>query len=100
MSGVRPASEPPDSALSTQHSVLDYLVIGHVTKDLAPDAPGGYLFGGTASFGSLTARNLERRAGVLTCAVPTPELAVFLGGVDLRVIPAAETTTFENIYTP
>src|SRR5919202_2430861 len=88
------------SSFCTLHSSLDYLVIGHVTKDVAPAAPGGYLFGGTASFGSLTARNLQRRAGVLTSAIASPELSAFLSGVDVHVIPAADMTTFENIYTP
>ncbi|MDQ3701103.1 MAG: PfkB family carbohydrate kinase, partial [Chloroflexota bacterium] len=80
-------------------NALDYLVVGHVTKDITPDAPGGYVFGGTASFASLTIRNLGRRAGVLTRCAPLPELSAFLSGVALHCVPALETTTFENIYT-
>ena len=80
--------------------MLDYLAIGHVTKDVAPAAPDGYLFGGTVTFAALTARKLGRHAGILTCAEPTERLTQFLAGVDLHVVPAAETTTFENIYTP
>src|SRR5919202_154444 len=100
MSEGHQGAAAPNSSFCTLHSSLDYLVIGHVTKDVVPTAPGGYLFGGTVSFGSLTARNLQRRAGVLTCAAASAELAAFLEGVDLHVVPAAETTTFENIYTP
>jgi hypothetical protein len=89
-----------NSSRITHHASLDYLAIGHVTKDVVPSAPGGYLFGGTVSFASLTARNLERRAGVLTCAAPSPALSDFFTGVALHVVPAEQTTTFENIYTP
>jgi hypothetical protein len=76
------------------------LIIGHVTKDVAPGAPDGYVFGGTVSFASLTARSLRRRAAVLTRCAALPHLQDFLEGVALQRIPAPETTTFENIYTP
>jgi sugar/nucleoside kinase (ribokinase family) len=79
---------------------LDYLAIGHVTKDVAPSAPGGYVFGGTVTFASLTARNLERQPAVLTCATASPELTAFLRGVELEVVPSDDMTTFDNIYTP
>jgi sugar/nucleoside kinase (ribokinase family) len=63
--------------------------------------PGGFVFGGTVSFSSLTARNLGRRAGVLTRAADDlPALQDHLQGVALHVVPAAETTTFENVYGP
>lgn len=75
---------------------LDYLVIGNVTKDVVP---GGFVFGGTVSFSSLTGRNLGRRTGVLTRCAPLPELSAYLQDVALHVVPAEETTTFENIYT-
>ncbi|MGH2355914.1 MAG: PfkB family carbohydrate kinase [Chloroflexota bacterium] len=91
-------SEGTNSSPITQHSSsLDYLVVGHVTKDVAPK---GYVFGGTACFASLTARNLGRRAGVLTRSAWLPDLPEYLRGVALHLVPADETTTFENIYTP
>lgn len=74
-------------------------MVGHITKDITPNAPGGYVFGGTASFASLTVRNLGRRAGVLTRCAPLPDLPSFLSGVALHCLPALQTTTFENIYT-
>ncbi|HEX2036713.1 MAG TPA: PfkB family carbohydrate kinase [Chloroflexota bacterium] len=77
-------------------SALDFLVIGHVTKDLVPS---GFVFGGTVSFSALTARNLGRQAGVLTSADCLPELRQHFRGVALHVLPAPETTTFENVYT-
>lgn len=100
-------NESPQESAGPAHSVsrppppaIDYLVIGHVTKDVAPEAPGGFVYGGTVSFASLAARNLGRRAAVLTRAGAVPGLAAHLSGIVLRVLPAAETTTFENRYTP
>lgn len=74
--------------------VPDYLVIGHVTKDLVPD--GTFRVGGTATYSALTAHRLGLRTGVLTSADPTQPL---FEGVPLTVCrrPARCTTTFENI---
>lgn len=74
----------------------DYVVIGHVTKDLVP---GGYGIGGTVAFASLAARSLGRRAAVLTCAEDLPGLDEYLHGVEVFRVAAAVTTTFENTYT-
>lgn len=77
---------------------IDYLVIGHLTKDLLPD---GTRLGGTAAYASLTARALGLRVGILTACedcMEAPELA----GEGIRVVGmrASATTTFENIQTP
>jgi 1D-myo-inositol 3-kinase len=76
----------------------DFLVIGHVTKDLRPD--GGYTIGGSATFAALTAQRLGLRAGIVTSASADllERLPDALPGVALSCIPAAESTTFENIY--
>lgn len=74
----------------------DFLVIGHVAKDLTN---GGYRPGGTVVYSALTARNLGRRVGVVTSAGTDIDLARFLQGVDLVRIPSALTTTFRNVYT-
>ena len=76
----------------------DYLVIGHVTKDVTPD--GGYTLGGTVSFSSLTAQRLGLRAAVLTRCERLPDLREHLEsqGVALHRVPAEVTTTFENVY--
>lgn len=74
----------------------DYLVVGHVTKDVVPD---GFVFGGTVSYCSLTAQKLGRRAAVLTRCEPLPELPEYLRGVALHLVPSTSTTTFENVYT-
>jgi 1D-myo-inositol 3-kinase len=73
----------------------DFLVIGHVSKDLTGD---GYRLGGTAAYSALTARNLGRKPAVVTSAGPDLELGGLLRGVDLVCIPSPVTTTFANVY--
>ena len=74
---------------------IDFLVIGHLCKDLTPD---GYRLGGTVTYAAITARNLGLRAGVLTRCGADVELGDSLAGVDVRRLPSAITTTFENLY--
>lgn len=74
---------------------LDYLVIGHVCKDLKPP---GFLIGGTATYSALTARNLGARVGVITSTGPDLQLRETLSGIKVLQVPAAETTAFDNIY--
>jgi len=77
---------------------LDFLVIGHVTKDLRPD--GSFSVGGSATFASLTAQRLGLRAGIVTSAAPDllARLPEAMPGVAIAAVPAAESTTFENLY--
>lgn len=77
---------------------MDYLIIGHVTQDLLPD--GGFTIGGTATFATRTALALGCRTGVVTSASPDLDLTPPLSGSEVMRLPAAATTTFENIYTP
>lgn len=74
----------------------DYLVVGHVARDLVPG--GGFRTGGTATFAAVTARALGYRVAVLTSAGQGFPLGTTFAGAELRVVPAAESTTFENIY--
>jgi hypothetical protein len=77
---------------------IDYLIIGHLTRDLTPDGPR---LGGTASYASLTARALGLRVGILTACedcLSTPILEE--AGIRVVGTRATETTTFENIQTP
>lgn len=92
------ASQQGDEPPGTER--LDYLVVGHVTKDLVPHAPSGYVLGGTVTFSSETAQHLGRRAAVLTRCEPLPELEPAFAGVALHRVPSDSTTTFENVYTP
>lgn len=75
---------------------IDYLLIGHITKDLIP---GGYTVGGTVSYAARTAAALGLRVGVVTSCEPgwlPPEL----DGIQVAAYPSEFTTTYENIHTP
>ena len=76
----------------------DFLVIGHVTKDLRPD--GSFTIGGAATYASLTAQRLGWRAGIVTSAAPDllARLPEALPGVAVAAVPADDSTTFENLY--
>ena len=74
---------------------IDYLVIGHITKDISPS---GYLLGGTASYAALTARALGLRVGIITSVSPELDLSP-LSGIAIINRESEFTTTFENIET-
>jgi len=74
----------------------DFLVIGHVTRDLQED---GYTIGGTVTFASLTARNLGQRTAVVTRASPDLALHPLYRGIEVLVLPSPVTTTFQNLYS-
>ncbi len=97
LGGPRPLS---DGAFVSQLSSvieLDYLVIGHVTRDLAN---GAFTVGGTASYSARTALALGCRVGIVTSANSDIDLSQILDGIRIARAPASATTTFENIYTP
>jgi len=73
----------------------DFIVIGHVAKDIVPE---GFAIGGTVSYASITARNLGKRAGVITCAEPDFPLEEALSGIEVVRLESPVTTTFHNIY--
>ena len=78
----------------TTIEAIEYLVIGHVTRDENSDSPS---LGGTAAYAALTARALGLRVGILTsCGVENSFDA--LDGIYIISIPSKHTTTFENIY--
>lgn len=75
---------------------IDYLLIGHVTRDLTPEGPR---VGGTATYSGLTARALGLRVGVVTACdscFDVPRLSQYT----VVGLNSPETTTFENIQTP
>lgn len=78
----------------------DYVLVGHVTKDLVPttEVPAGFVVGGTVTYAGLTARQLGCRVGILTSAAEDIDLAAALPGIEVVVVPAKQTTTFENTY--
>lgn len=74
---------------------IDYLLIGHIARDLTPDGPK---LGGTAAYSALTAHALGLRVGVVTswgAEIPSGPLSkIFIANT-----PSDNSTTFENIYT-
>jgi sugar/nucleoside kinase (ribokinase family) len=75
---------------------LDYLVIGHATRDLRG---GSFTVGGTATYAARTARALGCRVGVITSADAGLDLDQALPDVLIARYLASTTTTFENITT-
>lgn len=76
----------------------DYLLIGHATADLTPE---GRLLGGTVSYAARTAQAFGLSVGVLTStAEGEPLLEQIAPFATIVSMPAASTSTFENIYLP
>lgn len=74
---------------------LDYLVVGHVTRDLSG---GTFTVGGTAAYAARTAQALGCRVGIVTSTGPELDLTASWSGILITHIEAPETTTFENTY--
>ncbi len=64
-------------------------------RDVVPD---GYTVGGTATYSSITARNLGQRPGIVTRLAPDFLVPPLLHDIAVHRIPSAHTTTFHNIY--
>ena len=73
----------------------DFLIIGHVAKDLVP---GSWRLGGTAAYASLQATHLGLRAAVVTSAPGSMDLAALLPDVEVHRVPSRQATTFRNCY--
>ncbi|NDJ78266.1 MAG: hypothetical protein GYB65_18615, partial [Chloroflexi bacterium] len=74
----------------------DYLLVGHITHDITPQGPQP---GGTVTFAAHTAAAFGLRVGILTSAAPGEPLLDGLPPDALVInVPAAHTTTFENLY--
>ena len=76
-------------------SYPDYVVIGHITRDLYN---GGHKIGGTATFSALTARAMGYRVGIVTSAGSEIDASPLPTDIDIVVRAAEATTTFENFY--
>ncbi len=75
--------------------MIDFLVVGHVVQDIVPD---GFTVGGTATYSSITARNLGRQPGIVTRLAPDFVFPDVLHDIAVHRVPSAYTTTFHNIY--
>jgi sugar/nucleoside kinase (ribokinase family) len=75
---------------------VDYLVIGHLARDITPAGPR---LGGTAAYAALTAHALGLRVGIVTSwgeEAPHPVLR----RLPIASFPSESSTTFENVATP
>lgn len=73
---------------------FDYTTLGHVTIDVMPD--GSRRAGGTAFYSALQAARLGQRTLLVTCGAPAEIdalLAPYRAELELRVLPAPDTTT-------
>jgi hypothetical protein len=73
---------------------VEYLLIGHICKDLTPQGP---VLGGTAAYSGLTARALGFRVGVVTSCGPDLDISP-LASLEIVCVPSETSTTFENRY--
>jgi sugar/nucleoside kinase (ribokinase family) len=74
---------------------LDYVVVGHATRDLKKHS---FTVGGTAVYAARTALMLGCRVGVITSADTDLDLSEALSDVLVVCFSAPKTTTFENTY--
>jgi sugar/nucleoside kinase (ribokinase family) len=72
----------------------DYLLLGHVTKDLTPD---GDRLGGTVAYAGLTAAAYGVRTALVTSCAADCDLSA-LACISIHRVPAERTTVFENRY--
>ena len=79
--------------------VPDYLVIGHVAKDLLP--AGDASAGGTVTYSAITAQRLGLQAAIVTACAPQDVQLLHAArqeGVWVHVASSPATTTFRNTY--
>ncbi|MEM7333158.1 MAG: PfkB family carbohydrate kinase [Chloroflexota bacterium] len=76
---------------------IDYLVVGHVCRDLVTD--GSSTVGGTVSYSGLLAHSLGYETAVLTSTAPDYDMNEALPGLNVHNVLAEHSTTFSNIYT-
>ncbi len=86
---------------SSPEDRYDYVTVGHVTRDVIEDRPGGTISqpGGGAFYSALQAARLGLRALIVTQGIPLEIEALlepFDDELDLRVIPAKHTTTLST----
>ncbi|MBI5029569.1 MAG: ribokinase [Chloroflexi bacterium] len=75
--------------------MIDFLVVGHIVQDVVPN---GFTVGGTATYMSITARNLGRKPGIVTRLAPDFVLPQVLHDIEVARVDSPHTTTFHNVY--
>jgi len=81
---------------SSENAPIEYLTIGHLTKDLDVN---GYTLGGTAAYASLTAHAFGLKAGLLTSCDPDLNMDS-LANINIFRKKSINSTTFENMEQP
>ncbi len=77
--------------------VLDFLAVGTITKDLLGN--GKTTIGGTVTYAAATACALGQQTGIVARADVGFDLSPLESrGISILRLPAAETTTFTNVY--
>lgn len=76
-------------------STPDFVVIGHVVRDLTPE---GWRLGGTATFAAVQAQRLGLNAGIVTHLSSDVSPTEALPGVAFAGRPSEVTTSFQNLY--
>jgi len=74
---------------------IDYLLIGHIARDLTPEGPQ---LGGTVTYSALTARALGLRVGIVTSWGSELPLGP-LQTIPIVNLASENSTTFENVTT-
>ncbi len=78
--------------------IPQYISIGHITQDLLPN--GDFTPGGTVSFSAVTARNLGKRAGIVTVSPLFIRNLPIYEGIKIVGRISEKATIFENVYKP
>ena len=82
-------------SFQSEKSSPDYLVIGHITRDLVE---GGSRPGGTVLYSGITAQRMGLHVAMFT-SCPVDLLPEELEGFDLINQPTENITTFKNLYS-
>ncbi|MCJ7716647.1 MAG: PfkB family carbohydrate kinase [Anaerolineales bacterium] len=77
-------------------TALDYLIIGHITRDIVEDE---FRLGGTAVYSAITARRMGLEVGLVTSFNEDFPVEA-LDGIQIINHRSERTTTFKNLYTP
>ena len=73
---------------------IDYLIIGHTSRDIYPEATQ---LGGTVAYAGLTAHRMGRKVGVITSTSQEEDLSALLE-LELRCSYSKKGTSFHNQY--
>jgi sugar/nucleoside kinase (ribokinase family) len=75
--------------------VPDLVLAGHIVKDVCPE---GWQPGGGVSFGAVQAQRLGLNVAVVTSCSPDVDPERLFPGVDWRIVPSDQSTSFDNRY--